>query len=247
MSTLPWITCVCVSRNRPVFLRRAIRYFQWQTYPRKDLVIVCEGDELLSDLTVDITNITVLDLPLCSPLTLGERRNISIQHAKGDYFCQWDDDDWYHNNRLEIQMDHLRRSEKPACVLNRLILYDQPGNQAYLSSERFWEGTLLCKTQIVGDLLQYPKVNIGEDNSLVVALIKRDCVQSLAAPFLYTYVYHNRNTWDFAHFKQLFQAGYKLNKIASIAIEKALCDSADYAEASADVRRLNLEVPKRIL
>jgi glycosyltransferase involved in cell wall biosynthesis len=247
MSTLPWITCVCVSRNRPAFLRRAVRYFQWQTYPRKDLVIVREGDEVVSGLTADLTNITVIDLPHGTPLTLGERRNISIQHAKGDYFCQWDDDDWYHSNRLEIQMSDLRASEKPACVLNRLILYDQPGNQAYLSSERFWEGTLLCKTEIVRDRIQYPKVNISEDNSLVVALIKRGWVHSLTAPFLYAYVYHRGNTWDLAHFQQLFHAGYKLDKIARVVIENALCESADYAEASAGVNRLNLEVPKGVV
>ena len=45
MKDLPRVSCVCVSQNRPHFLKKAISYFKHQTYPNKDLVIVYEGDE----------------------------------------------------------------------------------------------------------------------------------------------------------------------------------------------------------
>lgn len=243
MSALPWITCVCVSRNRPTFLKRAIRYFQFQTYPRKDLVIVHEGNtEVWNDPSLDLENITIVEITAGATLTLGERRNLSIQHAKGDYFCQWDDDDWFHNKRLEIQMDRLGSSGKPAGVLSRLILYDCLSQQAYLSSERLWEGTLLCKTDIVTNFIQYPKLNIGEDDSLVVDLIKRDYVQSVAAPFVYAYIYHGGNTWDATHFQQLFQAGYMLDETSVTLMKKIFDTSVSYEEMSARVKGLNLEV-----
>lgn len=243
MSELPWITCVCVSRNRPAFLKRAIRYFHRQTYPRKDLVIVHEGNnEVRNDPSLDLKNITIVEMTPGTSLTLGERRNISIRNAKGDYFCQWDDDDWFHNKRLEIQMNHLRSSEKPASVLSRLILFDYLSQEAYLSSERFWEGTILCKTEIVSDFIQYPKLNIGEDNSLVVNLVKRGYVQAISAPFLYAYIYHGDNTWNRAHFQQLFQAGYKLDETSVDLMIKNFDASADYEELSLKIKSLNPDI-----
>ena len=86
---LPWITCVCVSKNRPEFLRKAVQYFHGQTYPHKDMVIVFEPPAAPeSDHGFDQKNITIIEVDPEAQLTLGERRNISIENARGDNFCQ---------------------------------------------------------------------------------------------------------------------------------------------------------------
>ena len=239
---LPWITCVCVSKSRPFFLQRAIDHFQAQTYPNKDLVIVYEGNyESLNGDTSPNEEIKVVRIPNGSNLTLGERRNISIQHCKGEYFCQWDDDNWYHNRRLEFQMSALAQSGRPACVLSRLILYDGMTRSAYLSSERYWEGTLLCRTNLINDAIRYPHVNRSEDNSLVVSLVRRDYVHTLSAPYLYAYFFHGGNTWEQTHFDQLFQAGYALDDKANKVMKEIFFDDA-CAEAYEKVQRLNFDV-----
>jgi glycosyltransferase involved in cell wall biosynthesis len=237
---LPWITCVCVSAARPSFIRRAIRHFKVQTYPHKDLVIVYEGDYefLIHDTLPDVK---LIKLPAGSELSLGERRNISIQHCKGDYFCHWDDDDWYHSRRLEFQMGALVQSGRSACVLKRLLLYDALTHRAFLSSERYWEGTLLCRTDLINDATRYPHVNRSEDNSLVVSLVRKEYVHALSTPYLYAYLFHGTNTWEQAHFNQLFQAGYPLDETAKKVMKEIFFDDVG-ADASEKVQRLNLDV-----
>ena len=239
---LPWITCVCVSKGRPAFLRMAINHFKAQTYPNKDLVILYEGKESFDNALID-DKIKFIRIPDGSNLSLGERRNISIQHCTGEYFCQWDDDDWYHDRRLELQIAALAQSGLAACVLSRLVLYDGNSQRAYLSSERYWEGTLLCRVNLITESFRYPHVNRSEDNSLVASLVRRDHIHVLAAPFLYIYFYHGGNTWDKTHFEQLFQAGYPLDENTN-EILRHIFSSDRYPDASKKIEQLNLQVPR---
>jgi hypothetical protein len=121
-------------------------------------------------------------------------------------------------------------------------LFDGIGRRAYLSYQRYWEGTLLCRTNLLNDSFRYPHVNRSEDNSLVVNLVKLDCVQALSAPHLYAYYYHGKNTWDEAHFNQLFQSGYILDKLTTKTIENVFLGKYNSDEASDKVQRLNLDV-----
>lgn len=238
---LPRITCVCVSKNRPAFLERAIKLFKTQTYSNKELVIVCEDPNASWSPVVSDEKIKFIRLPNGSELTLGERRNLSIQHCSGEYFCQWDDDDWYHNRRLEFQMNALTESGMPACVLNRVILFDGERHAAYLSSERYWEGTLLCSIYLITESTRYPSLNKSEDNSLVVSLVQRDKVKAMSAPYLYAYYYHGKNTWDHSHFEQLFQAGYPLDQNANKILHDIFV-SEKFTDASEKMERVNLDV-----
>ena len=237
----PRITCVCVSKNRPAFLRRAIQLFKTQTYPNKDIVIVYEDARESLDNIVGDDEIKFVRLPNASQLTLGERRNLSIQHCRGEYFCQWDDDDWYHNRRLEFQLNVLVQSGRPACVLSRLILYDGIKHAAYLSSQRYWEGSILCRTDLITEAIRYPPINRSEDNSLLVNLVQRDYVHPLSAPYLYAYYYHGGNTWERNHFDLLFQSGYALDQNANDLLQRIFLND-EYYEASDKVERLNFDV-----
>ena len=46
--SLPLISCICITRNRPGYLSKAIVCFKQQTYPNKELVILYEEDDLLT-------------------------------------------------------------------------------------------------------------------------------------------------------------------------------------------------------
>src|SRR5688572_1956099 len=98
MENLPVISCLCVTENRTGFLKKTISCFKAQTYPSKELLIVYTGNENLGHLLSETdTSVRIIRLPYPSSLSLGERRNISIENCRGEYFCQWDDDDWHHN------------------------------------------------------------------------------------------------------------------------------------------------------
>lgn len=230
---LPLISCVCVTQNRKAFLKSAVAYFLNQTYPHKELVVVYGGDDNLGNLISENASSKIRIINIKSnAVSLGERRNISIENCTGEYFCQWDDDDWYHNRRLEMQMNSLITSGKEACVLERWLLYDSMRDHVYLSSKRVWEGSLLCKTEIFNDVLKYPSIGKGEDNAFVIKLINHDYIHSLNAPHLYTYVYHGSNTWNADHFQQLFNAGEKLPEGSGLLMRKILDGKYTYKKAS---------------
>ena len=108
MEKLPRITCLCVSQNRPEFLKQAIYYFRNQTYLNKDLLIVYGGDnKIWEEISLHDENIKVINIGQTTALGAGLLRNIALENCEGDYFCLWDDDDWYHSQRLELQLKSL--------------------------------------------------------------------------------------------------------------------------------------------
>src|SRR5688572_18686998 len=95
----PLISCLCITERRVHFLKGAVSCFLSQTYPNKELVVVHkEDDHDTLDYITSLNNQTIrsVAIPPGQHKTLGERRNFSIMAAEGEYFCQWDDDDWYH-------------------------------------------------------------------------------------------------------------------------------------------------------
>src|SRR3954464_6478512 len=102
MNNEPLISCLCLSYRRPAFLRNAIACFLSQTYFNKELIIIGHNDDnesvniVASFNAPDIKYFTVPHLPI------GHWRNIAVERSAGTYFCQWDDDDWHHNDRLKV-------------------------------------------------------------------------------------------------------------------------------------------------
>ena len=86
----PLISCLCVTRGRVELLQRAIECFQVQSYPHKELVIVCEGDDretlnFLHNLDGDAVRHHIV--PVEPKKSLGALRNLSIQLAEGEFIC----------------------------------------------------------------------------------------------------------------------------------------------------------------
>src|SRR5436305_1073460 len=51
--------------------------------------------------------------------TVGDLRNLALEHATGDFIVNWDDDDWHHPRRIEVQMQ--ARGEDTAVLLRTRI------------------------------------------------------------------------------------------------------------------------------
>jgi glycosyltransferase involved in cell wall biosynthesis len=211
----PLISCLCVTHGKPKMLERAIACFNYQSYTSKQLVIVYEETDSSTRtyiesqiFTPDIKIVAIPDSQ--SKPTLGELRNRSIRESDGDYVCQWDDDDWYSPDRLEIQMKYLRDAGKQASVLLRWIVYDAIAQKSYLSFTRPWEGSLLCKKTLLG-AHPYPSLTKGEDSHVVGALIAGGYVAMIKdEPEIYVYNFHGANTWDELHFRALIYSSIGL-------------------------------------
>jgi len=55
----PLISCVLVTRDRPGFFRQALRCFAAQRYPRKELVVVDDGETPVGELCNGAAGVTM--------------------------------------------------------------------------------------------------------------------------------------------------------------------------------------------
>jgi glycosyltransferase involved in cell wall biosynthesis len=235
MKNKPLISCLCVTRKRIELLKRAIACFVHQTYPNKELVIIFEDDDSETEkyaATLIDKRIHCFKVGSDPKLTLGALRNISINKSKGEYFCQWDDDDWYHCERLSFQMNALEISKKKASVLAYWLMYDTVRKEAYLSFPTAWAGSLLCKKKVENDNILYPDLSKGEDLNLLLYLIHKNYLIPLIAPSLYIYTNNGNNTWSRDHFEQLCSSSQKLSKGATLMIKGVLENKYNQVEAS---------------
>lgn len=212
------ISCICVTNNRPALLKRAISCFAEQNYPNKELVISYPKNDnqtkLLLDKLLKHSELNILRVERDEKESVGNARNQAIAKCRGDYVCVWDDDDWYHASRLSFQYHSMQTTGKGynASVLRRLILFDSLTQKAYLSFSYCWENTLLCRKEIIYQN-QYSNQNKGEDTHIVKFLDDKKFLYHIDdSPFLYVYIYHGENTWDYKHYMHLINQSTMLEE-----------------------------------
>lgn len=201
--------------GRLAFAKRSIDDYCRQTYAARTLVVVmaqgtAAGRQALQDhiLSLNRTDISVQLAPDSS--TLGTLRNLSLDAARDDIICQWDDDDLNHPQRLEMQVRALDEDRLEAVYLRDLMQYFPEAHSLYWTNWRKaplggHPGTLMARRSAG---FRYPEdgasARLGEDAEVARFLIARGRVGYLAdMPHLYVYVSHGGNSWDAAHHRML--------------------------------------------
>ena len=182
------------SRRYPL-ARQAIRCFQAQTYPLKDLLIINHGDEDLAPPFADdrIRELRVVKHP---DETIGDLRNIGLREAKGDLILNWDDDDWYAPERMEVQAQAQRG--KAVVVLGNQLRYNMLSGSAYCESAAHGiSGTLLHPREIP---FRYKSLVRGSDSEFFGRFRRQVVLDN--SPLLYLRFYHGMNLWDARHIMQ---------------------------------------------
>jgi hypothetical protein len=203
----PLVSCLMVTRGRLFPSRFAVDCFLRQSWAERELVLVCDapGTEIeaycqaLGDARIRI----VYPDADAAPPSLGALRNLSLRAARGDWICQWDDDDLYHPQRLELCMLLLQSMQAETLFLSRWMLWAPAARRIGVSGSREWEGSMLARAACVP---AYPALARGEDTAVMHAMVKRGRVVLLDAPWLYTYVQTGANTWTARHFEAIWEA-----------------------------------------
>jgi glycosyltransferase involved in cell wall biosynthesis len=235
---LPLISCICVTRNKPAMLKRAVECFLTQSYPEKELVIVYENDDIETLSLLDAgeivagADIQLIGVKAVPKAPLGELRNIGIRAASGAFICQWDDDDWYHMNRLTEQYQELSRHNRHGSIMTQWLVFNALNNRAYISNVRPWEGSILCRKELL--LRQpYEQKHIGEDTPTVDYLLSQNNLHLINdMPGLYIYVYHGGNTWHHDHWSYIFRCSKGLPRKDSLEIADILSEKYSVYTAS---------------
>ncbi|GAB5473924.1 MAG: hypothetical protein Mars2KO_20230 [Maribacter sp.] len=191
-------------------------------------MIVYDDDDIETKLFlkgITCEDISIYEVKRSNETTLGCLRNYAIEKSRGQYVCQWDDDDWYHTARLEYQFEATRISGFPATIMAQWLIFDSTSNRSFVSHKRLWEGSLLCeKSAIAG--LSYDDYDIGEDTSFVQRLDEENKIYYIEdVPNLYIYVFHGENTWDANHWNEIFKSSFELDSEGSRIIAQVLSEN----------------------
>jgi glycosyltransferase involved in cell wall biosynthesis len=201
----PLVSCLMVTANRIHLARRALACLAAQTWQNTELVIVDDGDEDYSPMLAEYADRILIRYHRISrdpDAHLGGLRNLTLDLAKGDYCTQWDDDEWYHPERLAVQMRFLLEHALDAVVLRYVLVHlDEPGfvDKAFRSDSVDGTcGTILHRrTQ-----LRYPNRPKSEDLAFLeqFAELGRVACMEESSSHLFIRCFHGANTWDRKHF-----------------------------------------------
>jgi hypothetical protein len=121
------VSCVMPTGGRPELARRAVAAFLAQHHPRRELIVVDDGAEAL-DLPADEH---IVHLRLGERATIGAKRNLACEHARGELIAHWDDDDWYAPWRLSAQLARLEATGADVCGLADLLYWEPAAGRAW--------------------------------------------------------------------------------------------------------------------
>jgi glycosyltransferase involved in cell wall biosynthesis len=158
------------TKDRRAFVPHAIEYFLRQDYPNRELLILDDGVDAIRDIVPDDPHIRYLRLE--AKHSLGKKRNLACERAKGDIILHWDDDDWYADWRISYQVKALVDVGADICGLDQVFFYNPDTAQAweytYPKSAKPWGyGGTLCYFRDFWRRNPFADVEVGEDNRFV--------------------------------------------------------------------------------
>jgi glycosyltransferase involved in cell wall biosynthesis len=194
------------SAARFPFLKRSIECYLQQSHAARELVVLVdpatEADNR-RELERHVSALAREDIRLVSASgtpTLGQLRNLSRDHARGDVMCVWDDDDVHHPLQLEIQGNALETQNAIAVFLSEALHLFHASGEIYWTN---WRNTVQKCLPSTGMFrrevrARYPETGPeslrGEDTVFTLRLLEEGNVYMLAdSAHLYTYVAHGIN------------------------------------------------------
>lgn len=119
MSRNDFVSVIMATYNGGSRLKDAIQSILDQSYSNFELVII-------NDASKNPTTKTILDSLIAHPkvkiienksnLGLAESLNIAIQHSAGELLVRMDDDDFSHQNRIEVLVKAMKEKNYPAVI-----------------------------------------------------------------------------------------------------------------------------------
>jgi glycosyltransferase involved in cell wall biosynthesis len=201
----PLVSCIMPTHGRAEWVQQAILYFQRQTYGPRELIIVDDSPAPIES-----------SLP-CEPriryvhrkqrMTIGAKRNLACEMARGEVIAHWDDDDWYGRERLAAQVAPIAEGSADVTAFRSTPFLDLARGESWSCSPALFArlfaysihgGTLVYAKRLFG-ASRFPNVSIAEDAAFLRSVVSRGArLQPVDAGEHFVYVRHGRNAWRFA-------------------------------------------------
>lgn len=160
---LPLVSCIMPACDRR-FVAQAIAYFLRQSYPHHELIVVDDGEPVADRIPADPR---VRYVYLDRRLTLGEKRNLACDLARGTIIAHWDDG-WQASWRLRYQVALLEHQHAELTGAARRYYYRPATAQAWLYMRpgivrRRLGGGTLCYRKTLWERQPFAAVSRGEN------------------------------------------------------------------------------------
>jgi O-antigen biosynthesis protein len=199
----PLVSCIMPTRGRRELALQAVRYWQRQDYPERELVIVDDGDDGLERALPADARIVYLRAPAGE--SIGAKRNRACGRARGEIVAHWDDDDWYAPTRLSAQVAPIAAGEADVTGLRCDVVLDLPHWRFWTCPPALHErlfvgdvhgGTLVYRRSLWAAGARYPDRSLAEDAWLLWDATRRGArLARLPGAGLHVYLRHTTNAW----------------------------------------------------
>ncbi len=162
----PLVSCIMPTFDRRPFVPLAIAHFLRQDYPNRELIILDDGRDPVGDLIPKDRRIRYLRLP--ERLSIGAKRNLGGQEARGPLLASWDDDVWVAPWRLSYQVAALIEYGADVVGLDNILHYDPFAQRAWhavrpAGNLPWMPGSTFCYTRAFWQTNPFPDTQPGED------------------------------------------------------------------------------------
>ena len=219
-----FVTCVCPTYARPRFVEQAVKFFLRQTWGKSELLIFDDSPKELQTTIQDSRRIKVFRLK--DRLPMGEKHNLGLDQAQGDFLAHFDDDDWQSSLRLIRQVEALAIDGTDLCGFPtgflltcgdaRFWRFDPDygprsgliGNSVIDYGVPFMDGSALFRRSVVGKT-RYPSMPTGQKVVFLHQIWKAGArMKRLPNDGMYVYVRHLQggsasNTWQYGKDRRL--------------------------------------------
>jgi glycosyltransferase involved in cell wall biosynthesis len=189
------VSCIMATKNRAVFLKQAIKYFQQQTYKDSELIIIDDSVHPCADIIPDDLRVRYIRLTIDT--FLGEKLNIGIRNSSGSIIQKLDDDDYYHPQFLETTVSTLLHNENRELIvgMGTFLVLIVGHSRLYCAGDGWFAGGTLCffreawNAKPFRDIPSRVDVTFLEDHPQLQKI-------SLSNQELYVLVRHGSHTWN---------------------------------------------------
>lgn len=198
------VSCLIVTADRKELLKRSLHSYKNQTHQNKEVVVVDNGHERVDDLLKDFNSdeVRYIRVEPSPDNILGDLRNISLEKATGDFLTCWDDDDWFHPERIEIELKTLKQGYDACCLT---------GNLFHIDTEKFMDhpyrgalpnGSPSSIMHRRSSEIKYPSLRREEDTVYLDKWRDEKKYKSLDLSYSYLFVrvFHGTNVSGKKHF-----------------------------------------------
>ena len=199
----PLVSCIMPTYNRRAYVPQALHSFLQQDYPNRELIVIDDGTDPIEDLIPTAENIKYLRKP--HRMSIGAKRNLACQHARGEIIAHWDDDDWYSPDRLRYQVAPIVAGAADFTGLENKFVLKLPAGEFWTTDPQLHQrmfvenvhgGTLVYRKDVWTQGCRYPEVNLAEDAWLLYrATHNGKRLLRLSNPGVFVYVRHDSNAW----------------------------------------------------